>query len=153
MSAFIVDDIVIQEVLSFIDHNTGDDDFFTLSIMRDIRLKDIDYILYKRNNPLTKFNLLETFGQIILKKNFQSVKFLYGNKIEKDESKNFKYVLLDNPCSKMQFLKYIDCLDYQSCELNDYYENPKSIYRCLNKLRTWCVSLLDGYEQASWCGE
>ena len=45
-------------------------------------------------------------------------------------------------------LKSIDCLDYQSCETDDWTETPAS--RLLQRVRAVAIRRLPGYESAPW---
>ncbi|WP_017161578.1 hypothetical protein [Xanthomonas phaseoli] len=45
-------------------------------------------------------------------------------------------------------LKLLDCLEYQSSEVDDYYGT--SAFRALDELRRLLISALPGYDGASW---
>lgn len=45
-------------------------------------------------------------------------------------------------------LKLCDCLDYQSCETEDWRETPA--YHVLSRIRDAATSNLPGYEEAPW---
>jgi len=48
----------------------------------------------------------------------------------------------------IDILKACDCLEYQSCETEDYRET--SAYKVLELIRGSAISLLPGYEDAAW---
>jgi hypothetical protein len=50
-----------------------------------------------------------------------------------------------NPVS---ILKLCDCLEYQSCETEDY--NETVAYRLLNVIRRAAIRILPGYDDAKW---
>jgi hypothetical protein len=48
----------------------------------------------------------------------------------------------------IEILKACDCLEYQSCETDDYYETPA--YEILNMIRKAAIQALPGYDEAPW---
>ena len=45
-------------------------------------------------------------------------------------------------------LKLVNCLDYQSCETDDYKKTPA--YKLLESIKSAAISKLAGYENAPW---
>ena len=103
----------------------------------------------KLKENLLENEVLELLGQKLIDGNYTSVNFRYS---ENDKAPKFKYV----PCQRResvslgQFLKYLACLNYQSCEPDDYYKNDDSVFWDIYNLERFGSSRVNGYEDATW---
>lgn len=110
------------------------------------------------NDALTWMNRL-------MRKNIESVRYLYGGSIRKlpgyipelaeidklseDEGIFTILDLFNAPrIQPVQALKAILCLDYQSCELPDWYQSEECQF--LQRVLRVAIGALAGYEDADW---
>ena len=63
-------------------------------------------------------------GQLLLKENVRSVNYRYN---ERKRAPKFEYDPTPPPVNPIEALKLIDCLDYQSCERNDWHKSEASL--------------------------
>jgi hypothetical protein len=132
MSAFIVSNEHINALVSY------------------MVTKQISYWNEQERVPVTRFNA-EEVGRILLNENVRSVNHRYHGEIEEDEKNascayTFRYRPM--PISAVQIIKAVHCLDYQSCETDDW-ETTLAYKICQRILSTACCNL-PGYEQAKW---
>ena len=140
MSAFIVDDKVINEILSYVKANSRREDISeALSYRFSQTLK----------SSLTANETLEILGQRLLDGNYKSVNFRY-RETEKAHTFTFKPTPFSEIISQVQYFKYLDCLNYQSCEPDDYFTNEYSVFWDICSLISFGTSKITGYEAASW---
>jgi hypothetical protein len=140
MSAFIVSDNLVNDCLNFISNNMESHiDIFNL-----FKRKKHEELNKKFAN-LLRSEKLNYIGNYILENNYLSVNFRY-NQNEKAHDFNFKPSY--KSISIAQFLKNIDCIDYQSCEVDNYYQSE--FYYFLNRLKQFAIYRIDGYDQAQW---
>lgn len=104
----------------------------------------------RSNTPLSNEELTE-IGQQLLLENCRSVAYRYDIAVDacwQYYRFNPKYAF--NPPVRLtsQLLKLCDCLEYQSCERDDWYGS--AAFRKLNEIRSVLISSLPGYEEGSW---
>lgn len=141
MSCFIVSDKLINDTLNFINHHTKGEDFGRW-ITRDV----FDDILSHYDQNPTKSDFLQFLGDYILSNNIDSWNARYSKDNTCFDGFNYKYHY--QSISIAQFLKNIDCIDYQCCEVEGYYQGQ--FYKNLMYIRKQATYLIDGYEQAKW---
>lgn len=84
-------------------------------------------------------------GQILLDENYRSVNARYG---EKEEAEKFLYVPSAERTPLVVIFKAVSCLDYQSCETDDWKDTLA--YKILQMIKEHAITQLPGYEQAPW---
>lgn len=97
-----------------------------------------------------KLGLLEqcqTEANVLMAENIRSVNHRYNEK-DNTESK-VKLDLNAKPLSALAVLKLIDCLEYQSCECDDYHNTEA--YKLLSVYRSRMACKLPGYDAEEWC--
>lgn len=130
MSAFLVSDKHISEMLRFASANDGrvhyDDEWLDLKVPDEA----------------------QKVGQILLNENYRSLNARYGSP---NKPHNFRY----NPFSlrpvmgAIEVVKLCHCYDYQACESDDYYETPA--HSITQAIQDCAVRTIPGYEEAEWC--
>jgi hypothetical protein len=134
MSAFIVEDITINRVVSRV---AASDSFSN--------------VLGKLCNlGFTGANWQSNLGQALFDLNVRSVEQRYGEGSAKDfRELNYKYHAMDT--GKVQAYKSLVCLLYQSCE-GDCDQEPlyKTMEQFSNELAAKIVRQLPAYDQAVW---
>lgn len=126
MSAFVVTDIHIQELVRFL-HN------YDSGSIRDFGL---DHVA-----------ALSAVGQVLVDANYASVNYRYSG-----TDKPYHFIAKPSATaviSGVQAMKACDCLEYQSCEVPDWEGSEAA--KLLNRIRKLAGSTLPGYEQAKWC--
>lgn len=103
-----------------------------------------------RCNPLSEEDLTE-IGQQLLLENCRSVAYRYDKSVDEcwqNYGFNPKYAF--NPPIRLQsqLLKLCDCIEYQSCERDDWYGS--AAFRKLNEIRSSLISSLPGYVEGPW---
>ena len=104
----------------------------------------------KERTDITSRNV-EEVGRILLDENVRSVDHRYGGRIdadEKDAGARYTFQRWTARLSPVQVLKAVACLDYQSCETNDW-DNTLA-YRICQAIKDRAISDLPGYEAAQW---
>lgn len=103
-----------------------------------------------RRRSLSEDDLSE-IGRQLLCENCRSVAYRYDTPVD-DGWQNYRFdrkFLFRPPVrAKAQLLKLCDCLEYQSCERDDWYAS--AAFRKLNEIRGLLISSLPGYEQGPW---
>lgn len=129
MSAYIVSDTTIHSILRYAKHQR-----FT-SIC-------VENMIYDISNE-EDVNLL---GQMLVDQNYRSVNFRYK---QNDPAPKFQYSRSwSTGITAIEFLKCLSCLEYQSCETDDWLQTPA--YQLINVLMRRSFRLLAGYEDAPW---
>lgn len=85
-------------------------------------------------------------GQILLDENYRSVNHRYDSF---DKAERFKFVrkhFLN--MSKVQIIKHCDCLNYQSCETDDWKDT--FAFKIIKAIRERAIHSLPGYDDAKW---
>lgn len=125
MSAFIVSDKLLNVIL-------------TMAVV-----KNASYY-WKPNNmrvDISRKNASE-IGQKLLDENFRSVNYRYR---ENDKAERFEYrAVRSDDYSAVDVLKAINCLDYQSCETDDWSESEA--WAILDGIKDTMIRNLPGYE-------
>ena len=130
MSAFIVSDKHLNVILT----------------MAVVKRASYYFEANGRRVDITRANASE-IGQKLLDENFRSVNHRYR---ENDKAAKFEYrAVRSDEYSAVDVLKAIDCLDYQSCETDDW---PKSeAYAILDGIKDSMIRALPGYaESRGW---
>jgi hypothetical protein len=92
---------------------------------------------------------LQELAALFAAENARSVQHRYRQPTEAVEIPSAliaRYLL--QPIAAAALLKAIDCLDYQSCETDDWERTPA--YRHLSRLESIAKRALPGYESAPW---
>lgn len=120
----------------------------------------INFIVDFANTALPKYNKLpggaslsdpQGTGEILYKANVASVDYRYpadaGNAAPDWSWKPSGPIpaTLEN---LVKFLKALDCLEYQSCEPNDWEESQA--FKIIRALRGMAINSLPGYDSAPW---
>jgi hypothetical protein len=82
-------------------------------------------------------------GQTLLDENCRSVAYRYSEPQEK-----IKYTHVDVPATPLESLSAIACIDYQSCETDDWKDT--AAYRILQVAKDSAIRSLPGYEDTPW---
>jgi len=130
MSAYIVEDAHIDALINFAISKKASY-YFTGNNRR------IDFTKETANE----------IGQHLLNENFRSVNHRYRNEYGKPHKYNFKFKLTPAH-SPVAILKAINCLEYQSCE-HDEWETSEA-YKILDGIKSYAIYALPGYEAANW---
>jgi len=108
---------------------------------------------------LTSAAIASFYADVLYKENIRSVGHRYPgdtlesmpgliNKPEHIEISHNDMTLAVYRLKPVQLLKMCDCLEYQSCETDDYRETVA--FRLLNAIRRAGIRALAGYEEAPW---
>lgn len=105
-------------------------------------------------NPLNT-EQLEKIGNMFLKQNHLSYNFRYGLGNGLDDFLEYKFKEVDvSKISTIQFIKLLNCLDYQCNETSDY-ENTETYTKIQQwvelTLRNLEYAELQEYQEAKWC--
>lgn len=103
--------------------------------------------------------LASAYADILYAENVRSVLHRYPNDtldsapgpMEKPEHIRVSMRDMVSPAYRLRplaILKMCDCLDYQSCETDDWEDTPA--YRLLNSIRRAAIRELPGYDGAPW---
>lgn len=154
MSAFIVDYKTIDNILSVrLNHNILvkycylESEFDSLFYFDDgLPHWQSDFYLYDN---------LEKLGKEFLRLNIESVEARYPGdediNMAMEYAENYKFKSVDN-ISLGQALKSLNCLMYQSCEIDKYQDNP--IWKKMEELKKYLtdafINLNDEYKNAAW---
>lgn len=142
MSAFVVNDQTINVIVKAAAKHLTKRDGRMMAFYQD-----------SETNWMTPTEL----GQNLLKENYRSVEHRYNDESE-DTWKMYKYKDPGhtithnekhyNSTDPMMVLKLISCLEYQSCETDDWRETPA--YKILKGIENRLISALPGYDDAPW---
>ena len=147
MSAFIVDYKTIDNILS-IRLNQG-------ILLNYCYLKSEFDTLFEKPSDYWIFENLENLGKEFLRLNIESVNTRYPDddkiNMPMDYAENYKFKDIDF-MDLGQAIKSLDCLMYQSCEIDKYQDNP--IWEKMEKLKKYLtdafINLNDEYKNADW---
>ena len=146
MSAFIVDYKTIDNILSI---------RLNPNFLRDYCYfkSEFQTVIENYNNDWNIYNDLEKLGKDFLRLNIESVNNLYKHheKEELDYSNNYKFKIINN-ISIAQALKSLNCLMYQSCEVENFKENKtyKKMERLKEILTNAFIYINEEYKEAKW---
>jgi len=148
MSAFVVEKEVINSIMNYVYQNRNRAYSVTVESALNYRFCR-DNI---RNKPVsyTDQEILTMLGQRLWDGNVDSVNYRYSRHGQPKPKEEFDFKPSQERISQAQFFKYLDCLDYQSCELEDYYTNQDSIFWDIYTLRLFGERRTSGYEEARW---
>ncbi len=98
----------------------------------------------------------QQIGEILLKENIRSVLERYpdckGGRdlpgVIGETVENYTFKRRSTPMKPVEILKSCSCLDYQSCETDDWSETDS--YRIIKDIEAAAVRSLPGYEAAPW---
>ena len=93
----------------------------------------------------------EEIGRILLDENVRSVAHRYNNRIndgERNAGAIYAYRPFATPLAPVEFLKACKCLEFQSCETDDY--ETTVAYRIIRACIDSVARDLPGYESAPW---
>lgn len=128
MSCFIVSDNHIHTILSYV-FSLGEPNAY----IKPLNIKE-----------------LEKVGNMFLKQNHLSYNFRYDLGDELNDFVEYKFKKVDTSnVSPIQFIKLLDCLNYQCCETSDYEETET-----YTKIQGWIGATwreLQEYKDAEWC--
>ena len=148
MSAFIVDYKTIDNILSI----RLNSDVLTQHCYLKSEFETLfdNYAGYTRDYLI--YDNLEALGKEFLRLNIASVNARYPQEEEPmDYADFYKFNSIDN-ISIAQALKSLNCLMYQSCEQDDYKQNP--VWQKMEKLKAYLtdafIQLNDEYKNAEW---
>jgi hypothetical protein len=137
MSAFIVDNRHIDAIVTY-------------AIAKRVRYFNPNNSRREQWIEITARNA-EEIGRILLDENVRSVAHRYENRINEDERNAaaiYAYRPFPTPLAAVEFIKACKCLEYQSCETNDY--ETTLAYRILRACAESATNDLRGYEKAPW---
>ena len=101
---------------------------------------------YKENGTtVTFYDNLNAIGQILLDENVRSVNFRYE---EQTDSPSYLYHPYRGNLTPVQIIKACDCLNYQSCETDDW-KNTEA-HLILDTIRERAINELPGMDAAEW---
>lgn len=146
MSAFVVDYKTIDNVLSIrLNHDI---------LLNHCYLESEYNGLFSNENEFSIYENLENLGKEFLRLNIISVAERYPNYEEMHEEMAYaeNYKFKDTKCSLAQAIKSIQCLMYQSCEIDNYKNNYT--YQKMERLEKYLIDaflcLNEEYKQAAW---
>lgn len=147
MSAFIVDYKTIDNILSI----RLDCSFLTNYCYFK---SEFESVIQNYNNDWNIYNDLENLGKEFLKLNIESVEARYPGDEDINMSmkyaKNYKFKPVK--CSLAQTIKSLQCLMYQSCEIENYQENET--YQKMDRLKKILLNAFlyinEDYKKAKW---
>lgn len=105
------------------------------------------------------YEIATAYAELLYRENIRSVSARYPNDNWEDlpgpndkpdhmEVSKFDCLRRDIRLDPVTALKLCDCLEYQSCETDDYAERPA--YNLLNMIRRAAIRELPGYDDAPW---
>ena len=106
-----------------------------------------DEPIYIENDTVSVHNFtnIEMVGQILMDGNCESVNYRYG---EESEPNRYKFTSIEEKLKPIEILKLISCLEYQSCEVDDYDKTFSS--KICKQITDRLIMQLPGYEEAEW---
>lgn len=144
MSCFVVEDKLISDIMNFVrlreDKTNIKNSFITYKFSNQFDFQNKQYLTS---------DILNLLALKLVNHNIESWNVRYPDHAMKIESQ-VELKSCYKSISIGQFLKNLDCLEYQSCEVENYYSNLHSSFWDIQKLRSYAIGLIDGYEQASW---
>ena len=126
MSCFIVSDNLVNDTLNFIYQETVKDPL-KRGVSAALTMHFCDYLKMTNTFMDDYKKVLQIFGRRILEHNFKSWNQRYPKEAMTYEH-DLEFVPHYETISLAQFLKNVDCIDYQCCEVLDYETNGESIF-------------------------
>jgi hypothetical protein len=95
---------------------------------------------------------LTEVGKLLLLQNIVSVEWRYWEPVNNQQVDAFTFVPYTKPVSLIQALKLCECLDYQSCETDDYFDTHayKKLQQIAQRITSTLITTLPGYDDAEW---
>jgi hypothetical protein len=96
-------------------------------------------------------NCADSVGRMLWQANLDSVKARYPDEDyagEEQDVETYRHPAFFPAPEPVQALKAVNCLQYQSCEVDDWEETEA--YRFLQNLAACLVAILPGYKEAEW---
>lgn len=146
MSAFIVSDILINDTLNFIKFESNNSNHNQRPVKSSLTMKFQEQLKIKELN-LNELEILDLLGKFILKNNCCSVNSRYPDH-QPELDHDFKYEYNYSRISLGQYMKNLDCIDYQCSEMKDY--DKSEFKKVINRMKTYGVNCIEGYDQAKW---
>ena len=146
MSAYIVDYKTIDNILSI---RLNNDILVNYCYLKS----EFETLFDGYNGDYFIYESLEALGKEFLELNIKSVEARYPNDepIEDEYLQDYKFNCVDN-VSLAQALKSLNCLMYQSCEIENYEQNIT--YKKMELLKKYLVdafiNLNEEYKNAKW---
>src|SRR3984893_4934512 len=109
------------------------------------------HVLLGRPQPGLRYARPEDVGRVLLEENVRSVLYRYGGRLGDDEKQaadSYCFAYAPRPRSPVQIIKAVHCLDYQSCETEDW--ETTLAWRICQALLSSTTARLPGYEAAAW---
>lgn len=91
---------------------------------------------------------LTKLGRLLLAENVRSVAHRYGELPETSTATEYVFKEQSKTLKPVAIIKLCDCLEYQSCETEDYYQTDAWVK--LKSIHGSFISLLPDYEEAAW---
>ncbi len=114
---------------------------YIITAARAWRLAEDGYLPYETRN-ITDSEL----GQILVSENVRSVNYRYN---DNDEAETYTYRRVNYDSIKaVDVLKSIQCLNYQSCETEDW--QTTMAYKVCKAVESGAIAHLPGYRDAAW---
>lgn len=138
MSAYVVSDNHINELVRFIDSRFYQNKSYLQILLPDLCLIKDDKLFFER------------IGQELLKENYFSVnhRYLHLDILGKAHKFNYRPELGKAKLSPVVILKLINCLDYQSCEHEGW--ETSAACKILESIKSHAINQLEGYDAAPW---
>lgn len=125
MSAFIVNNYHIDVLVNY-------------AVFNRLYYCHNDKVVHCEKNP-------DVIGQVLLAENYRSVNHRYE---ENDTAPSYKFRVLSKSFSAIQIIKACNCLEYQSCEHDEWKDSEA--YKIVNSIREHAIINLKEYEDAQW---
>lgn len=143
MSAFIVNYSVINNILSIAENHE-------LMTKCCYLKRELTNIFGQNKYGFIDEEILNNAGQKFLELNIDSVNYRYNEEEDYIYAEEYRYK--NTKASLIQAIKSLNCLMYQSCEIENYKENPT--YKKMERLKKLFIDTYfytnEEYKQAQW---
>ena len=133
MSAFIVDDLHINAIVTYaVDKQLT---YWNAGAREHVHVTNLN---------------AEAIGRILMDENVRSYCARYSDASDDDKSAGaaYAYKVFPIPLTAAEIIKACNCLEYQSCETDDW--EASLAWRILQNVKAKAVHDLPGYESAPW---
>ena len=130
MSAFLVSDKHITEMLRFASANDGR--VYCGGEWLDLRVQEN----------------AQKVGQILVDENYRSLTSRYSRPNEPHTFQH-NFLAFRPIMDAVEVVKLCHCYNYQACETDDYYETPA--HQIVSAIQDCAIRVLPGYDKAEWC--
>lgn len=158
MSAFIVTPEHIKELATYAVVKDRSVSMYVDPRYLKYHVKEETAKIFETLDITDNVQIAQTYACILYNENIRSVKHRYNDEsfeslpglIEKPEyiKIELKDLLNRRVWNPVHILKMCDCLDYQSCETDDWRQSDA--YQLLLAIKEAAISTLPGYEEAPW---